>query len=327
MVKIGGVAGPALAAVVAGKDDEGVVGDAVRFEFGEDHADAVIHALEHGFVDGAGSGEHVFLGDHGCPGRVRRLEGGVDGEVGDIEKEGLFAPAAVLADEAGGALVDEVGEVTLHLHGLESVPQGVGAVEVGVAVKVGVAEQLAEVFVKAAVEGVVLVLVAEVPFAEGAGGVAGGLEALCDGGLAGGQAEAVNVGLGHPFSADFAPLLDLVAEGELDAGALLPAPGHETDAGGGADGGVGVEVGELHALGGEAVYVRGADVFGAGAAEVAVAHVIHEDEDDVRRSCVKGGSGKHGEEEGGAEVFHLRRAYSIRRGCGKRGVGAFFRGQ
>jgi len=57
--------------------------------------------------------------------------------------------------------------------------------------------------------------------------------------------------------------------------------GHEAASGGGADGGAGVALIELHAFGGEAVEAGGEDLLLAVAAEVGVAKVIGEDEDDV----------------------------------------------
>ena len=130
------------------------------------------------------------------------------------------------------------------------------------------------------------------PFAKRARGVARRLEAIGDGGLAEGEAETVDVGLGDPSAVDATRLLDLVTESELEPDALLPATRHEAGARGGAHGSVGVEIGELHALGGETIDVGGLDVGRAHAAEVAVAEIVGEDENDVgfRRRGTCGGS-------------------------------------
>ena len=101
-------------------------------------------------------------------------------------------------------------------------------------------------------------LIAQVPFAEHAGFVAGVFEVAGDGVVFGLEAVAFDAG----------------AEGPFEAEALLVASGHEAAAGGGADGAVGVAIGEADAFAGEAVDVRGADVLGAEAADVGVAHVI-----------------------------------------------------
>jgi hypothetical protein len=66
------------------------------------------------------------------------------------------------------------------------------------------------------------------------------------------------------------------------------AAGEEDAAGGGADGGAGVVVGELDPFAGEAVDVGRLDLFLAVTTEFAVAEVIGEDEDEVgrlRRKC------------------------------------------
>ena len=202
----------------------------------------------------------------------------------------------VIAHELHRALVDEIGEVAVAFHGLHPVAQGGRAVVVFVLVVIGVAEELAEILVEAALRGVELVAVAEMPFAEGARGVAGGLQPIRNGGLAEREAEAVDIGLGDPRAVYAARLLDHVAKRELKSDALLPAAGHEAGARGRAHGGIGVEIGKLHALGREAIDVGRLDVGRAHAAEVAVAEIIGEDEDDVRfRQARRGRGGRGGE--------------------------------
>jgi hypothetical protein len=164
------VAAVALAAVVAGENDERVVGEAVFLQFGQNHAHTEVDALDHGLVNGAAAMVHRLFGDHRRFWRVWRLKRGVDGQMRHIKEEGL---GLVIADELHGALVDEVGEVALAFHRLEAVPQRVSAVVVGVPVEVGMAEQFPEVLVEATIHRIVLVFEAEMPFAEGTGGVAG----------------------------------------------------------------------------------------------------------------------------------------------------------
>ena len=262
----------------------GFTADGSRFVFGEDHADTLVDALDHGFVDGAAAVVHAVLGHHRSLRCIRRLERRMHGEVRHIKEERLLR---VLADELGRAVVDEVGEVAFELHRLQTIAQGIGAVVVGVFVIVRVAEQFAEVLVKAAVHGVVFIFEAEMPFAENTRGIARGLHFLRERDFTQRQAEAVKVLLRHPLAFHTTELLDLIAKRELDAATLLPASGHEAGACRRADRRVRVKVGELHTLGRETIDVRRGDVRATHATKVAVAEVIREDENDVWRSRVK----------------------------------------
>jgi len=67
----------------------------------------------------------------------------------------------------------------------------------------------------------------------------------------------------------------------LEPDALRVAPGHQRRARGGADGRSHVEGSHGPALGGHAVEVRGLVDLGSEGADVAVAHVVDENEDDV----------------------------------------------
>ena len=113
----------------------------------------------------------------------------------------------------------------------------------------------------------VLFAVAEVPFADGGGVVAFLLQQ-------GGQVEAVRLDVERRECAE-----DLM--GKRSAPAV--ASGEQGVAGGGADGGRRVAVGEAAAFGGESVDGWGADQFrvGAVAAGAPVAVVVGEDHDDV----------------------------------------------
>ncbi len=78
---------------------------------------------------------------------------------------------------------------------------------------------------------------------------------------------------------------------------------HEHAPGGGADGASGVVVGEAHAFGGHAVQVGRLDEALAVGAEVAVAQIVGQDEDDVGRVLRRGSltalcrSGRPGQQE------------------------------
>lgn len=281
VVEKGLVAGPALTAVVTGKDNQGVVENACVFEFGVDSPDSVIDAFEHGLVNGATASEHGLLGDEGSLGSIGRLKRCVDGEVRHIHEERFFG---VLADELNRTVIDEIREVlALHLHRFQAVAEGVGAVKIGVSVEVGVAEKLAEVLVETPVDGVVFVFVAEVPFSKSTRGVANLLEVVrkCLGLER--QAEAVDVWLRNPLALDEDFLLNHVPEGELNAESLLPATGHEPCPRRRANGRVGVKIGQLHALRGDAVNIGGLNVGDTCAADISIAHVIDKDENDVGR--------------------------------------------
>ena len=86
-----------------------------------------------------------------------------------------------------------------------------------------------------------------------------------------------HVGHGHLVGPQAHFGLAIAADGGV-AGVLA---GHEAAARRRADGAAGVGLGEAHALGGQAVQVRREDVLLAVAAEVAVAEVVGQDEDDV----------------------------------------------
>ena len=63
---------------------------------------------------------------------------------------------------------------------------------------------------------------------------------------------------------------------------ILIAPGDQRNAGGRADGRVGIGLIEAHALGGEAVQMRGLEIGGAIDAQVGPAQIVGQDENDIR---------------------------------------------
>lgn len=102
------------------------------------------------------------------------------------------------------------------------------------------------------------------PLADEAGGVAGGGEGVGDGALAEGDAiEAAHF------------------EGIDGAGAVRVAAGEEGGAGGGADGRGGVVLGEADAFFGESVEAGSVGEAAVVAGDIAVSHVVGDDEDDV----------------------------------------------
>ena len=127
----------------------------------------------------------------------------------------------------------------------------------------------------------------DVPLAGHVGLVAGGLEDLGEG-----DAAAVEV-------AGVARGMDLRIDHVADAGLVRVEAGEQRRAAGAAAGGV-VEMGEAHAFFGEGVEVGRAD-FAAEAADIGVAEIVGEEDDDVRGRLVCGG-GEPGAAEGGEEV-------------------------
>ena len=97
------------AAVVAGEDDDGVVGDADLLEAVEDAADAVVERRDHRGVDALALvvelREALVVGVGGLERRVRRVER-------DVEEEGL---GAVAIDERDRFLRELIGDVLLEL--------------------------------------------------------------------------------------------------------------------------------------------------------------------------------------------------------------------
>ena len=197
---------------------------------------------------------------------------GVEGEV----KKPRLRVAGVARDGCGGLFAEAGGELADLGHG-GGVAQDRGGL-FGVrgrrrllagadfhfshgARKVAMAApEKTEVVVEAAAVGVKVRMGTEVPFADGAGGVAGGAESIRDGRL--GERQAVGGGGGVPFG------IILVAE------ALLITAGQEAGARRAADRIGHVTVGAAEAGSGEAVEVRRGNVAGALKAHVIVAEIV-----------------------------------------------------
>ena len=154
----------AEAAVVGGENDDGVVGEFEFFEAGHDAADAFVDALNHGGVGGIpmrALGPLLFPRGDVVGLRLNRR---VHGEMRHVEEK---RPVAVATDEVHGAVGDEVGEI---LTGRIVGGRDGGEIEMFV---VG-----DERFVEAATARMVVAGVAEMPFAEHARGITGGLKRL-----------------------------------------------------------------------------------------------------------------------------------------------------
>ena len=347
-VEVGGGRAGVGGAVVAGEDDEGAVGEALLLEFGDDAADVAVEIADHGGVTGVGSGVGDVAGlapvGFGVPVGGEFVDGGFGGmhgdvgfDEGEVEEEGGrflgFDEGFGFVDHEGGGvgLADPVFEFDIAGDGFGMTGDGilveddflVVAPEVGGVVAVGdglavVAEEEVEAFavgVAGAADG------AEAPFADGGGLVAGLFEGhgegegfFGEGVLAFGVAGGVDLFHGA-VAADF--------------GVTEVFAGHEDAAGGGADGGAGVVMGEAGAGGGEGVEMGGGDFFLAEGADFAPAEVIGEDEDDVgfflggQALGKQGGGEEEGEESGhgGAEgrvgaVVTVWEGWTFRGECG-----------
>ena len=243
------------AAVVAEEEDEGVLVEAGIAELGGDGADGIVHGAHHGGVaaaPGIGDGGEFFQA------WLIGLQGGVDGVEGEVEEERVGLVAFDEADRFAGEGVGEVGGVLLAGR--------LGAAEdaVGPEVIVRAAEETEEL-IEAALPGMVVGRGAKVPLADQGGAVPGGLEAVGQGFLGEGQA-----------------LLGAVAWIELVAEAGLVFAGEQSGAGGGAVGAADIAAGAAGAGFGQSIEMRGGDVGAAMEADIGVAHVVADDDDDVR---------------------------------------------
>ena len=197
------------------------------------------------------------------PRPVRRVEM-------QAQEEGLSG-RRVVGDHLDRAVAEQVGEVAVLMDQCVLIPEVVGR-SIGCAGLVGEVVELAAAeaveVVVSALERAVVRQPAQVPFADQRGAVAGFFEQRRQRGMFGRQAD-VACGPGERFF-------------QADGQAVLVASGDERDAGGGADGGVGVGLGEADAFGGEVVEDGRAVVWAAVAGEVGEAEVVGHDEDDVR---------------------------------------------
>ena len=277
-------------AVVGGEDDEGVGGEAGAVQLGEELAECVVE-LEHEIAVGIGLGP-ALIGRRGKDGRVwgrqREVEeeglavggrgalpdevtGGVeevalDGVVAEVGGDGPGAPelqAGAVGDGAvggrGHASVHEV-DVGRHVQG------GTDAVEAVEAVVQGAACEGTGVVHVHLVGGAAGPIEPKVPLADHGGGVAGVMEEAGQGDAAGLDQRGVVA----------------VEDIGLETASPCVAAGEEGVAAGRAHAGGRVGVREHASLACEAVDGRRAPLAaGVQGGDVADAHVVREDEEDV----------------------------------------------
>lgn len=318
-----GVHGFVGAAVVAQEEEECVVFLAHGADLSDDVADATVHAFDHGGVDfhaalfpggvgGLGPGDEVGIACGEAPAAIEDAEGTHAFETAAAHVVPALAIAAALAgDFVFRALHGEVGggEGGVEKEGVAGVvfaqiAKGAGGHSVGVVEAFGGGEAFVAVYqiagheVVAAGEGAEEAMEAalerpvvfgfgvaggNVPLAGHVAAVAAGGEEFGDGGVIGAEIAAVG---------GLAAVVDHVADADL----VGVHAGEQGGAGGAATGGV-VEVGKAEAAAGEGVEVGGAN-FGAVAGEIAEAHVVGEDEDDVGGRGGLGGQGRGGGQQG-----------------------------
>ena len=292
------------AAVVGHEDDDGAVGEAVFLEGGEDAAEAGVELFQHrgigrmvldeAHIAGALAAPRVRRGgelflfvfcDEVGAGRDRRVRG----EEGQIGEEGFVR---VGVDEGHGGVGDAVGGLGVVARigrrgGGFRIPElgvALGALAGGEAgaEALGVGGEFAA---------------AEVPLAGEEGRVTAVAQRFGEGGL--GEREVVGVGGGEEFAGAHAG--DEIG----DAEARRIFSGHDAAAGGRADAAGGVALGETQAAFREGINVRRfIERVRVVRADVHVAEVVGEDEDDVgarRRGGVGGRRGGDGEQEGKRE--------------------------
>ncbi|OPZ04305.1 MAG: hypothetical protein BWZ10_03187 [candidate division BRC1 bacterium ADurb.BinA364] len=235
----------------------------------------------HGVVHGGG---HAGIGSPFRIGNVReavlvgleRLERRVHGVEGQVKEKGLILGAF---DECGRFAGEGVGEVFLLFDRLAVADDGID-IRLAGHVGVGAAEE-AEVIVESALVRAQSLLEADMPFPGHSGCIAQVLELFGQSLLIQRQAEIFG---GEAFGAGIV----------LEAKAMLIAPRHQAGARRRADRMGGVAVGEAHAIGGQRVDVWRGDVLATLAAQVGVAQIVGENDDDVglgRPGCF-GGSGQ-----------------------------------
>ena len=342
-VEEGGIGSTLLVrSVVGGEDHDGVLVQALLLEFIENLSDVGVESSDHGRKLRMGNlgavvavaklacelvllAEMVLVGEEDAIFGLREF--GVREGVGEDAKEGLRT--ALLVEPFHGLVVDEIGGVLRALgvvglcgHAVLDVFLEDNAVRLGVACRTteGVEEvgivsvgleltDVAKVFVDAALVGRGdRRFVASGPFAEHAGGVAVGFEDFGQnlvvhviGFLSGPSVLEVGilaVEIGHAL---VAPIFFVATH----VGVSAVLSGHECGARRCGDGATGIGLCETHAFGGHAIDARGGNVLLSVATEIAVAHVVTHDVDDVGALLRMGGEGGEGaESEEGVGFIH-----------------------
>jgi len=243
----------------------------------EEPSELPVHFLEHGKIEAALAAVAPFR--HGRP--VRRMD--IVGPEIDVER---FSVRHRSVDEIEGGLDEAAGDLrTLHPGHRAAEAFGVGPDATGLRVAGLEGErqefrahalEVGECFVETILadwRGIVHVaLTAQMPFAEVTGGVAVLSEDARE------DRRLRIEPLGHAAAVIVGP----VAQVRRDAPALRVLACGDCAARRRADGGVDVELGEADSLGGQPVHLWRARVPVAEAREVAPAHVVNVDENDVR---------------------------------------------
>jgi len=342
-VEEGGIGSTLLVrSVVGGEDHDGVLVQALLLEFVENLSDIGVESGDHGRKLRMGDfgavvavaklacelvllAEMVLVGEEDAIFGLREF--GVRERVGEDAEEGLRA--ALLVEPFHGLVMDEVGGVLRALsvvglggHAVLDVFLEDNAMRLGVASRTaeGVEEvgiisvgleltDVAKVFVDAALVGRGDGrFVASGPFAEHAGGVAVGFEDFGQnlvvhviGFLSGPSVLKVGilaVEIGHAL---IAPIFFVATH----VGVSAVLSGHERSTRRCGNRATGIGLRETHAFGGHAVDARGRDVLLSVATEIAVAHVVTHDVDDVGALLRMGGEGGKGtESEEGVGFIH-----------------------
>ena len=121
--------------------------------------------------------------------------------------------------------------------------------------------------------------VSQVPFAEYARDVTGGLQGRRQNHLFGRQTQLALVG--QPDGIIIATDVTCPDCAFQSTGALLVAPGQKSGAGGTALGAIGIVLRKTHALLGQPINHRRLGLWVTVAPEVTIAHVVNEDQDDI----------------------------------------------
>ena len=242
-------------AVVAGVEDDGVFIQIVLFECVENAVDACVHSANHAIGLADGSGVFVQVGE-GLNVFFWCFERAVRGVVGYVKEKGFGFMAF---DKVYGVIGEDVGEVATIC------PFWLAVVFDDPVPVVHAAVHEASEFVEAPVVGVIAhVVQAIMPFAGHAGFVSTLFKEVGDGGFAQGNAIQAAVGF----------------DGE-GADSVVVSAGEEGGAGRGADGRARIVLHQAHAFVTDAIYVGRLQIGIAKDAEIAVALIVGEKDDDV----------------------------------------------
>ncbi len=259
------------APVVRHEDHQGVLGKLVFVQGRQHPSDFVVQVLEHRHVRLC-----VRLGPvgfiHDLLPVARPLEWKMRALVGNIEEEG---PVPVMLNEVDGGVGDEPCHVSVRVDRQSPAEEYMQVTQFAVVEVVHVAAEVSEEGIPPVSHRVEPWFVAQVPFAEYAAGIAGGLQGGGEQGPADRQSQSV-------FAREADRLVvapDVTgADGTFEAhGPLLVLPCEECGPCRAALRSIGVMLGEADAIAGELVDYRGLCLRMPIAAEIAIAQVVGEE--------------------------------------------------